>query len=122
MTKTLGIVWNNSSDTLKLSILSLSSPPSQIDPTKRSVVSDVAKTFDILGWFSPTTIIAKILLLRCWEQKVNWDGQVPQNIGDAWHAWRNELHLLSEVHIPCCYFNGVEKITLTELHDVCDAS
>ncbi len=38
--------------------------------TKRGLVSDVAKTtktFDALGWFSPSTIKAKILMQQLWE-------------------------------------------------------
>ena len=31
--------------------------------TKRALVSDIAKTYDILGWFSPAIIKVKILLI-----------------------------------------------------------
>ena len=33
-------------------------------PTKRQISSDVAKTFDVLGWFAPPIIMSKILLQR----------------------------------------------------------
>ncbi len=46
--------------------------------TKRGLVSDVAKTFDGLGWFSPSTTIAKVLMQRLWELKVDWDDSVPE--------------------------------------------
>ena len=32
--------------------------------TKRKLVSDIAKVFDVLGWFAPSTIKVKILLQR----------------------------------------------------------
>ena len=57
--KTLGIQWNAPKDYFKLS---LPSPTTLETLTKRSLVSDVAKTFDALGWFSPSTIKARILL------------------------------------------------------------
>ena len=38
-------------------------------------MSDIAKTFDVLGWFSPT-IKVKFLLQQLWEQKVDWDETV----------------------------------------------
>ena len=58
-TKTLGIEWNANMDHFRLSVTSLQDSDSMI---KRALVSDIAKTFDILGWFSPSIIKAKILL------------------------------------------------------------
>ena len=122
-TKALGIVWNHASDTLSISISSLDpSLPSQVELTKRMLVSDVAKTFDVLGWFSPVMIIAKILLQRCWEQNVDWDDSLPSSICDAWCTWKSELHLLAEVRIPRCYSNCAGKAVTLELHGFCDAS
>ena len=57
--KTLGIEWNIASVRLRLNV---SDPPVANKMTKRSVVSDVAKVFDALGLFSPTTVKMKILL------------------------------------------------------------
>ena len=58
-TKTLGIQWNPNSDHFRLAIADL---PQLQNLTKRTLVSDIAKTFDVLGWFSPTIIKMKILL------------------------------------------------------------
>ena len=79
-TKTLGIEWNSSMDHFRLTIANL--PPLN-NITTRVLVSDVAKTFDVLGWFSPTTIKVKILLQRLWEQKVGWDDLVPDPIYES---------------------------------------
>ena len=65
-----------------------------VNVTKRFHVSDVAKTFNILGWFSPSITLVKILLLRLWELKVDWDDVVPQSIQEIWLRWSNELTLL----------------------------
>ena len=40
----------------------------------------------------------------------------------VWFQWRSELHLLSEKHIPRCYFDKESRITSMELHGFCDAS
>ena len=72
-TKTLGIEWNMSTDQFRLTITEL--PPSN-EATKR-VISDVARVFDVLVWFSPVTIKMKILLQCLWEIK---DGPVPKHI------------------------------------------
>ena len=118
-TKTLGIEWNVSMDHFRLTVADL--PPIE-NVTKHVLVSDVAKTFDVLGWFSPSTIKVKILLQRLWEMKVDWDDPVPQMILDAWSQWRSELALLSTKHIPRCYFPKEIRVDTVELHGFSDAS
>ena len=58
-TKTLGIEWNSTEDYFKLIIINL--PPLK-SLTKCMLVSDVAKPFDALGWFSPCIVLMKMLL------------------------------------------------------------
>ena len=118
-TKTLGIEWNATMDHFRLTIAKL--PPLN-NVTKRMLVSDIAKTFDVLGWFAPTVIKVKILLQRLWEQKVEWDDPVPTPIFDDWAQWRSELPLLSNKHIPRCYFNKDSNIVSLQLHGFSDAS
>ena len=118
-TKTLGILWNSVMDHFQLTIAEL--PPLE-RVTKRFLVSDVAKTFDVLGWFSPSTIMVKVLLQRLWEQKIEWDEEVPLSIKDVWLRWRSELKLLATKHIPRYYFSKQSTCTSFELHGFCDAS
>ena len=80
-TKTLGIEWNVKSDCLRLTVAEFGSLENM---TKRTLVSDIARTFDVLGWFAPTIISMKILLQRLWESKVGWDDPVPEQICDIW--------------------------------------
>ena len=84
--------------------LTVASLPDADHVTKRAMISDIAKTFDVLGWFSPSTIKAKILLQRLWESKIGWDDLLPPTIYQSWLQWRSELHLLAERHIPRCYY------------------
>ena len=67
-TKALGIEWSTSADCFRLTTSDLS-PIDAI--TKRSLVSDIAKTFDVLGWFAPAIIKAKMLFQQLWELKVD---------------------------------------------------
>lgn len=57
--KTLGIEWSSTSDQFRLTIADL---PPLSHVTRRQLVSDVAKTFDVLGWISPTIVKMKIFL------------------------------------------------------------
>ena len=72
-TKTLGMEWNAN----RIIFVPFH------DITKRVLVSDIAKTFDVLGWFSPAIIKVKILLQQQWELKVDWDDPLPPMIHDA---------------------------------------
>lgn len=89
--------------------------------TKRTLVSDIAKTFDVLGWVS-TIIKAKILIQRLWKEKIDWDDPVPSSIQEEWSQWRAELSLLSQRHIPRCYFPKHVRIVSMQLHGFSDAS
>ena len=66
-TKTLWVEWNPINDHFHLTI-SDSLPRENV--TKRILVSDIVRTFDVLGWFSLTIIKMKDLLLTLWEEKV----------------------------------------------------
>ena len=100
-TRALGIQWNAHIDHFRLTV----SPLQHIDGmTKRALVSDIAKTYDVLGWFSPSIIKAKILLQRVWESKIGWDDSLPQALHQSWLQWRSELHMLVDHHIPRCYY------------------
>ena len=113
LAKTLGIEWNTGMDHFRITIARL--PPLD-NIIKRMLVSDRAKTYDVLGWFSPTLIKAKILLQRLWEQKVDWDDQVPLSIYDIWLQWHSALPFLSvpgttltrnHRSLPCNYMDLV---------------
>ena len=117
--KTLGVEWNSKGDHFRLTVANFD-PTQSI--TKRELVSNIAKTFDILGWFAPATIKVKILLQRLWERKVDWDDLVPDPIYKEWLVWRSQLHLLSTKHIPRCHFDKRTQIASLELHGFSDAS
>ena len=118
-TKTLGIEWNASCDHFRVHVTEL--PPIE-SMTKRSLVSDVAKTFDALGWYSPTIVKAKILLQMLWIAGVGWDDCVPNAILEEWSKWRRELPLLSTHHVARCYYPKEAVIVSTQLHGFSDAS
>ena len=51
--KALGLHWDTKKDSLHVSTPILAAGDK---PTKRKIASDMAKTFDLLGWFAPCTI------------------------------------------------------------------
>ena len=118
-TKTLGVEWCAAMDHFRLSVSSLP-PPENL--TKRSLISDIAKTYYVLGWFAPAIVKAKIMFQQLWELKLGWDDVVPASVKESWMRWRTELPLLSHHHVPRCHFPLEMEIVSTELHGFCDAS
>ena len=51
--KALGLEWNSLTDCMSTS-LNLSE---QVTPTKRGIISDIARTFYVLGWISPSVVL-----------------------------------------------------------------
>ena len=75
-------------------------------------MSNIARVYDILGWCSLSMIKVKTLLQRLWEERVEWDEPVPHNISEVWERWQNELPMLRQCLIPCCYIRkGVDSAT-----------
>ncbi|KRY59992.1 hypothetical protein T03_13416 [Trichinella britovi] len=69
--------------------------PSNVDPnaldTKLQLISTTAKMYDTLGYLSPYLITAKILFQRLWQQEVDWDEKLPDNVHQEWKKWKMEL-------------------------------
>ena len=95
-TKTLGVEWHSVMDHFRLDVNNHTLADSL---TKRTLVSDIARTYDVLGWFAPVIIKLKILLKRLWESKIAWDDPVPKSVEDEWSRWHSELKSLSRIHI-----------------------
>ena len=95
--KALGVHWDTSLDTLHVA----TSVFSENDvPTKRQVLLNIARIFDIQGWVSPVTVSLKIVLQCIWQLGIDWDESIPPELAETWITWRKEL----PVHaIPRCY-------------------
>ena len=117
-TKTLGLEWNIKLDCFRLTIAKSFSS----NLTKHTLVSNIAKVFDILGWFSPATIKIKILLQRIWEAQVDGDELVPASISEVCFKWESELSYLSSIHISRFYFADITQFDPFQLHGFSDAS
>ena len=56
--KALGVTWNSREDTMSIS----TNIAKEYAASKRGIISDVARTFDVLGWVSPVILPMKV---RC---------------------------------------------------------
>ena len=116
-TKALGVAWDSRADTMATHV----NLPAVYASTKRGIVSDIARTFDVLGWLSPAILPMKILYRDLWKTKLDWDDEVPDHLKERHKKWRQELHLLSAVKLPRHYFEKKKPLTI-ELHGYSDAS
>lgn len=57
--------------------------------TKRKIVSCVAQLYDPNGYISPVIVIAKIIIQKLWQSKVDWDEFVGTEMERIWNEfWR----------------------------------
>ena len=66
--KALGLVWDSRRDEMATHV----EVSQGCSSTKRGVVSDIARTFDVLGWLAPVILEMKILYRSLWQQKLGW--------------------------------------------------
>ncbi|XP_065218644.1 uncharacterized protein LOC135844395 [Planococcus citri] len=114
----LGLVWSPQSDTLNV-MINLTPLPDSI--TKRVMLSDISRIFDILGILTPLTIRAKLLMQALWKQPIGWDDVVPSDIIQEYLSYRNDLSILSKFSIPRPY-SLFEDVKIYHLIGFCDAS
>ena len=115
--KALGLSWDSRSDRMFTAV----QMPGVFQSTKRGIIADVAKTFDVLGWITPVIISMKILFQSLWQLKLEWEDAVPAHLKEQHIKWREELPLLSSIQVPRYYFSEESPLTI-QLHGFCDAS
>ncbi|XP_044575206.1 uncharacterized protein LOC123259014 [Cotesia glomerata] len=113
--KTLGIHWRPSSDTLCYSV-----KISDSKATKRAILSEIAKLFDPLGLLGPVIVYAKIMMQLCWKSGITWDESVPQEIHNTWELYKSQLPVLETLRFTRCLL--VENASNLQIHGFCDAS
>ncbi|GFX01806.1 DUF1758 domain-containing protein [Trichonephila clavipes] len=85
--KILGIISSSKEDTFRINI----SPPNEVRPTKRQLLSTIAKIYDTLGFLSPTTIQLKILMQDILKENISWDDPVTDCIFKSWTQFKNQM-------------------------------
>jgi len=100
----LGLHWNTITDTLLLTPKQLS-PHNTTFTTKRDVLQTSSQIYDHLGWITPVTIRAKILLQEIWQTKLIWDEPLPKEITDSWLTILSDLMKLPQFTIPRAYLS-----------------
>ena len=114
--KALGLLWDSNLDVMSPAI----SSANITSPTKRGLVSAIFKTYDVLGWISPTTLQMKILIQSLWKTDKGWDDAAPEQALQSYLTWKDELPILAGKTLPRCY--AERNPNTVTLHGFADAS
>lgn len=116
--KTLGLGWSAQNDQFNFKF---NMSPLSEKITKRSLLSDVSRIFDPIGWLSPVTIKLKILFQKVWTvEGLKWDDTLPVNIYTEWLNIRQGLEGIEQIKMPR-WLQGGDRENV-ELHGFCDSS
>ena len=91
-------MWNTASDKLSLAHKVFSLDHSSA--TKRKVLQQSSKVFDPLGFTSPVTVSAKLLLQQLWQKKLPWDDTLPSEHNQLWQTILHDLQQLHAISVP----------------------
>ncbi|XP_029171330.1 uncharacterized protein LOC114940747 [Nylanderia fulva] len=114
----LGVLWVPANDEFHLRAVPALSKVG--NPTKRTILSAVAKLFDPAGWAAPVIIGAKILIQDLWMAGLDWDQTIPPPLRERWSRILAMLPDLDQLNIP--RWTGTSNERLVELHGFSDAS
>lgn len=115
---TLGLTWSPLDDSFSIRVSLL--PPNR--STKRSVLSEVSRLFDPLGWIAPIVVIEKIMIQDLWLAEIDWDQDLPHKLSEQWKQFRLTLQDLEAMKIPRWISTCDDNAETTKLIGFCDAS
>ncbi|XP_055527750.1 uncharacterized protein LOC129720315 [Wyeomyia smithii] len=90
-------------------------------PTKRTMLPQIASIFDPLGLLAPIVIKAKMIMQQLWELKVDWDETPPGELVQNWLVFVQSLSDLNSLQVPRRVI-GMRQASRVYLHGFSDAS
>lgn len=83
VTKVFGLDWEREEDRLHVPSVKLSHL-SYPQNSKREVLHGISATYHPLGFITPLTIPARILIQEIWKLKLDWDDPIPFELIERW--------------------------------------
>ena len=87
--------------------------------TKRRILSESARIFDLLSLCLSVTIRNRVLVGELWRLGLNWDEEVPPEFQSSWKNLAEDLKKLTDMHFSRQARNGNRS---GELYLFCDAT
>ena len=117
ITRALGVKWDLQEDNFMYTGDSISSDTC----TKRQILKKTSTVFDPLGFLTPFTLVAKIIIQDLWRKNVGWDEEVDKSIQNAWKIWMQELSKIAQAfRVPRSF--DIQPTDEIQLHLFSDAS
>ena len=95
--------------------------PNDITLTKRTVLSQIARIFDPVGFAAAFLVRAKIGMQRLWPQALEWDQELPSATQEEWIRFFQEMGDLNHMTFER-FLTPVDAIGLPILCIFSDAS
>ncbi|XP_046863400.1 uncharacterized protein LOC124457160 [Xenia sp. Carnegie-2017] len=114
-TKFLGTTWNEEKDTLSVQI-----GHCEKWPTKRNILSRLAKIYDPMRIASPQLLQGKQIYREVCDLKLLWDAELIGKLKQSWKKWENTLP--SKVTVPRAVLSFKEPVCSLEIYGFGDAS
>ncbi|KHJ42493.1 Pao retrotransposon peptidase [Trichuris suis] len=112
---TLGLIWDCRNDVFYFFFKA----PLPMEPSKREMLSCIARLFDPLGLLSPVVIAAQMLVQDIWKTRCDWDEVPAEPLLTRWQHWARNLLQLDNITFPRRLCSQVDDVTA---HIFCDAS
>lgn len=90
--------------------------------SKHDILQLAPKTYDPLGFISPVTVKAKLLIQELWQRKLEWDEPLPTELDAKWDDIAQDIQEAGKLVLPRCFFSQVQsKAQPIYLHVFADA-
>lgn len=113
--KILGLQWHPMTDSFSYSV-----QPFERECTKRTLLSELARIYDPLGFLAPLTFFSKLLIQQLWTLGLSWDEKPPQEVINHWTQYKKELLVFKDFQLPRRII--CDNILACDLHGFCDSS
>ncbi|XP_054281217.1 uncharacterized protein LOC128998886 [Macrosteles quadrilineatus] len=114
----LGLHWSPVSDCFTYNLNF--SDAVNVTPTKRRVLSLIAKIYDPCGFVAPCIMAAKCFMQLLWTTGLDWDEQLPPDLSDKWNTFLSHVNHVSKIKVPRSLMLSSSK--KVEVHGFSDAS
>ncbi|XP_054713062.1 uncharacterized protein LOC129222571 [Uloborus diversus] len=117
----LGMKWDSSSDVLRVNMTWFDEVNLETI-SKRALLSTAHKIFDPMGFVTPVTLCPKLLLREAWQQGLNWDEEIAEDLRKKFLTWFDCLKDLNSISFPRWIKFPLTDTHSCSLHTFCDAS
>ena len=122
--KAVGCIWNAEQDVLKIQFSF--EQPSHF--TRRTLLSQIGKQYDPLGFTAPLLLKARLILQQLAMEEISWDEPLNDQYIQAWKDWLCILEKWRDISLSRWYFANATETEFGagnatyELHAFSDAS